>query len=338
MELSADELALYDRQLRVWGAEGQNRIKNASILMIRLNGVGNEIVKNLVLCGVGAIEIWDDSVVCEDDLTAQFFLAEQDLGVLKLDAIKDRVKDMNPRVELRTNTAAVDLGPHSEPQLAQYLQQFDLVITNEVLGPQLFRINEIARSVQKPVFSTKSCGFYACYATDLITDLTSFSKTKSPVGRKVGPLNKNQEIVKVDVVFDKENDRHMENFIVKSSFIKFDEFSGSKKLAGLTRRQKKRLSPLVPVFLSLLENEELSKDSLALKSAEIARSLDISAPPETVIDTFFTNIGVEIVAISAMLGGIVSQDVINYLSKKELVSNNFLIVDGDQGVIPIYQL
>ena len=78
--LSADEVALYDRQIRLWGARAQERIRSAHILLISLRALGTEIAKNLTLAGISSLTIIDDDVVTAEDLGAQYFLREEDVG------------------------------------------------------------------------------------------------------------------------------------------------------------------------------------------------------------------------------------------------------------------
>jgi hypothetical protein len=52
----------YDRQLRLWGANGQRALAEASVLLIGADGVGSETLKNLVLPGIGSFTILDDKV------------------------------------------------------------------------------------------------------------------------------------------------------------------------------------------------------------------------------------------------------------------------------------
>ena len=78
--LSADEIALYDRQIRLWGAQAQERIRSANILLISLRALGTEIAKNLTLAGIISLTIVDDESVTEEDLGAQYFLREEDIG------------------------------------------------------------------------------------------------------------------------------------------------------------------------------------------------------------------------------------------------------------------
>lgn len=45
-----------------------------------MKALANEVAKNLVLAGIGSLTIQDSEVVTEDDLGAQFFISEQDVG------------------------------------------------------------------------------------------------------------------------------------------------------------------------------------------------------------------------------------------------------------------
>lgn len=79
-DLSAEDRALYDRQIRLWGSEAQKRIQSAHVLLVSLRAIGTEIAKNLTLAGISSLTIIDDEPVTEEDLGAQFFLREEDIG------------------------------------------------------------------------------------------------------------------------------------------------------------------------------------------------------------------------------------------------------------------
>lgn len=94
-----DEIALYDRQIRLWGVKAQERqvaapdrsssihladspqrLRTASVLVITMRALANEVVKNLVLAGIGSVTILDDHLVTEDDLGSQFLISDQHIG------------------------------------------------------------------------------------------------------------------------------------------------------------------------------------------------------------------------------------------------------------------
>src|SRR4051812_15345324 len=79
-QLSSEEQAVYDRQLRVWGIEAQQRIRTSHILLIHLTPLAVEIVKNLVLAGIGHITLYDyDIVTACTDLTNNIFIRDTDI-------------------------------------------------------------------------------------------------------------------------------------------------------------------------------------------------------------------------------------------------------------------
>lgn len=56
------------------------RIRTANILLVSIRALANEVAKNLVLAGIGSITLADHEVVTENDLGAQFFITEADVG------------------------------------------------------------------------------------------------------------------------------------------------------------------------------------------------------------------------------------------------------------------
>lgn len=77
---TAEEAAVYDRQIRVWGMDAQKRMRNSNVLVFGINGLGAEVCKTLVLAGIGSITIMDDAAVQMKDLGANFFITEADVG------------------------------------------------------------------------------------------------------------------------------------------------------------------------------------------------------------------------------------------------------------------
>lgn len=91
----------YDRQLRLWAANGQAALENANILLVNSgSGVtGVEALKNLVLPGVGDFTILDPTLVSEKDLGVNFFLEESDLGKSRAEASVRLLQELNPDVQ-----------------------------------------------------------------------------------------------------------------------------------------------------------------------------------------------------------------------------------------------
>jgi molybdopterin/thiamine biosynthesis adenylyltransferase len=71
---------LWARQLLVWGAEGQQRIRNATVLLAGAGAIGNEAAKNLAMLGVGRIIIVDRDRIELSNISRMIFFQPKDLG------------------------------------------------------------------------------------------------------------------------------------------------------------------------------------------------------------------------------------------------------------------
>ena len=78
----------YDRQLRLWGADGQRALSQAHILLINADAAGTETLKNLVLPGVGCFTVVDGSLVQESDCGTNFFVTTDSIGRPKAQVCK----------------------------------------------------------------------------------------------------------------------------------------------------------------------------------------------------------------------------------------------------------
>jgi molybdopterin/thiamine biosynthesis adenylyltransferase len=91
------------RYLRHQGVEGLDidRLRSMRVTVVGAGAVGNEVVKNLVLMGVGAIDVHDFDRVEVHNLTRSVFLREADVGAGKAQAVVERAAEVDPNVRLR---------------------------------------------------------------------------------------------------------------------------------------------------------------------------------------------------------------------------------------------
>ena len=79
--ITEDEAALYDRQLRLWGVEAQNRMRQSHVLLCgSFRGISTEVAKNIVLAGVGRVALCDSEKVEWKDLGSGYWEREEDIG------------------------------------------------------------------------------------------------------------------------------------------------------------------------------------------------------------------------------------------------------------------
>ena len=100
--LSSEELQRYSRHLTLpeFGKEGQETLKNASVLLVGAGGLGSPAATYLAAAGVGRIGLVDFDTVEASNLQRQILYGTSDVGRPKLEAASERLQDLNPHVEV----------------------------------------------------------------------------------------------------------------------------------------------------------------------------------------------------------------------------------------------
>ncbi|XP_069112998.1 NEDD8-activating enzyme E1 regulatory subunit-like isoform X3 [Argopecten irradians] len=88
----------YDRQLRLWGDHGQVALESARVCLVNATATGTEILKNLILPGIGAFTIVDGNKVQGEDIGNNFFLTKDSLGESRAKVATELLGELNPDV------------------------------------------------------------------------------------------------------------------------------------------------------------------------------------------------------------------------------------------------
>ncbi|EHH68275.1 HesA/MoeB/ThiF family protein [Gluconobacter morbifer] len=96
------ELERYSRHILLpqVGATGQNRLRNASVLLVGAGGLGAPLAQQLAASGIGRIGLMDDDRLELSNLQRQVLYATPDLGRFKADAAAERLQALNPLIEV----------------------------------------------------------------------------------------------------------------------------------------------------------------------------------------------------------------------------------------------
>lgn len=80
----------------------QDVVRNATVLVVGAGALGNEVLKNLALMGIGNILIADFDTIEDSNLSRSVLFRASDRGRRKVDAAAERVKELNPDVNVQT--------------------------------------------------------------------------------------------------------------------------------------------------------------------------------------------------------------------------------------------
>ncbi|KAF9938994.1 NEDD8-activating enzyme E1 regulatory subunit [Mortierella alpina] len=119
----------YDRQLRLWGNSGQEALESAHILLINATAVGCEILKNLVLPGIGQFTVVDQGTVTQNDIGSNFFLDSESLGKSRAERACELLGELNEDVKGHSVDKDILAVLTETPR---YLAQFSMVIATGV--------------------------------------------------------------------------------------------------------------------------------------------------------------------------------------------------------------
>ncbi|HJT01902.1 MAG TPA: molybdopterin-synthase adenylyltransferase MoeB [Terriglobales bacterium] len=171
--LSNDEVLRYSRHLIMpeVGMEGQLKLKAAKVLCIGAGGLGSPLALYLAAAGVGTLGVVDFDVVDYTNLQRQVIHTTADVGRKKLDSAAEKVKAINPFIQLRPFETRLT----SENAL-ELFRDFDIIVDGTDNFPTRYLVNDACVLTGKPnvygsifrfegqvsVFATKDGPCYRC--------------------------------------------------------------------------------------------------------------------------------------------------------------------------------
>lgn len=173
--MQIDKNTKYDRQIRLWATTGQSRLEKSHVCVIGATATGSEILKNLVLPGIGTFTIIDSAIVAEDDLSGNFFLQDDDLGSEIAPAMCKSLLDLNSDVNGHAVTQPISdlLGA------PDFWDQFAAVVLTKRLDPQVYLgLKQKLWEKNVPLLSVATAGFYGIL--HIISRETTIVETHDP--------------------------------------------------------------------------------------------------------------------------------------------------------------
>jgi sulfur-carrier protein adenylyltransferase/sulfurtransferase len=147
VHFSNDEIARYSRHLIMPEVtlEGQKKLKAASVLCIGTGGLGSPIALYLAAAGVGRMGLVDPDIVDFSNLQRQILHGTDDVGRKKLNSARDRVKAVNPNVQVDLH----DCLFRSE-NARELVDAYDIVIDGTDNFPTRYLSNDVCVLAKRP--------------------------------------------------------------------------------------------------------------------------------------------------------------------------------------------
>lgn len=296
-QLTEEQARLYDRQIRLWGVESQRLLQQARVLVAHLSGVAAEVVKNIVLSGVGAVHILDPRAVAPRDLCANFLLPADSVGQNIAAAALPRVRALNPMVEVEALGAAGSVAELSDEQLRTYQVLF---VGGGLELAEAAAVETRCRSLGVRLAFASVHGFFARAWLD--TDAHTFWETRS------SPPAPDQTVQ------------------VRLASLPLAAFAS---FASLPAPLVAQADPLLRVFVAVAAFRSGAAAGGAI--GEYLASLGFSAQqcPPDVAQRLHAGWLAELPATTCIVGGILGQDIIRVVMRRDRpLAAGLLLYDG----------
>jgi adenylyltransferase/sulfurtransferase len=146
--LSPDELVRYARHLSLpdVGRLGQERLRQARIVVIGAGGLGSPAALYLAAAGVGTLGIVDADRVELSNLQRQILHGTPDVGSFKVASAAKRIGNLNPHVQVEPHELRLDAA-----SAAEVLREYDVVVDGSDNFPTRYLVNDTCVWLGKPL-------------------------------------------------------------------------------------------------------------------------------------------------------------------------------------------
>ncbi|GMK59188.1 hypothetical protein CspeluHIS016_0702030 [Cutaneotrichosporon spelunceum] len=334
--ITEDEASLYDRQIRLWGLDAQNRMRNSTVLILSLRSLAHETIKNLVLAGIGRLIIMDGEKVTEEDLGGGFLFREEEgaVGMERTAAALPQIKSLNPLVEV---TALPTLEPFvggDEAAMITFLkrEKADVVVACDLSYPQMEAIDSAAHVAGTKFYGAGTYGFYGFAFADLGTH---HSFTHTAPGKE--PMKEVIRYRPMAQAFDRKNWALPNEKTAEGG----SPFGGYRRVL----RAKQYAPELAVPVLALWEYEkkhgnlptgaEGQQEELAAITTELQAALGVHSKlldaSTDIVKHFAAHATDYFPPTLAIMGGLLAQDVLRSISRNGWPIINLLVLDSLRG-------
>lgn len=157
-KLTDVEKATYEWQMWVpdFGEAGQEKLKDASVLISRAGGLGGVVAYELAAAGIGKLIIAHAGDVKHSDLHRQLLMTYDWLGKPRSESIARRLNELNPHIEIEAIPENI-----SEENAERICGKADVIVDCAPLFEERYAMNRQAIIQNKPLVE---CAMFDCEA------------------------------------------------------------------------------------------------------------------------------------------------------------------------------
>ena len=146
--LSEEDMQRYARHIILpeVGEKGQQELLKAKVLLVGAGGLGCPAALYLAAAGVGTLGLVDADIVDKSNLQRQILFGESDVGRPKVEAAKERLRDLNPSVTVNAHYELL-----TSANIMDIIADYDIIVNGCDNFPTRYLINDASILSGKPV-------------------------------------------------------------------------------------------------------------------------------------------------------------------------------------------
>ncbi|VDN99537.1 unnamed protein product [Rodentolepis nana] len=220
---------LYSRQIYVVGTDGMKKMAHTKILITGMSGLGLEIAKNLVLGGVGSIDLHDPEDITSSELSSNYYASPQDVGKNRCEVVRAKLAELNNYVTLNV--------VEDKELTTNILRNYHVVVFARGNMHQWKNLSRICHELKIKIVCTRTCGLFGQVFCDfgkdfIVTDTTG----EQPVSVFIQSIEKSTE----GIVLSVEDSNHG---LHDGDYVTFSEVKGMTELNNCEPRMIKVIGP-----------------------------------------------------------------------------------------------
>jgi len=328
--LTAQEAAVYDRQIRVWGVETQRALRAARVLVscgrgrggARARGLCAETLKNVVLAGVGEMTIRDDA---EEGSETSFgtdgnFLNHRedededgdgdDSKMTLVERMRRTLAEMNPFANVRAETTN---GRALDEESDEYFGGFDCVVAVGYSRRAAETVNAKCRDAKTRFFA----GFCGAFASYFFVDLgDEHAYTAAGAGAGAGAETFRARFAPMSTAFGPDGGER--------------DWAAARKKTSKLPFAVRALWDFERAHGRPATEGDVEAVAAALRETATRAGKDAAFVPEDVVRAVAPS-SMGMPAIDAVVGGILGQEILKAVSGKGAPCVNFFVFDAASG-------
>ena len=188
----------FSRTELLFGKEAMEKLANSRVAVFGIGGVGGYTVEALVRSGIGKLDLIDDDKVCLTNLNRQIIATRSTIGKYKVDVMRDRILDINPKTEVNVHKCFYLPETKDEFDFTKYDYVVDAVDT---VTAKIQLVME-AREAGVPIISSMGAGNKLDPTAFQVADI--YKTSGCPLAKVMRRELKKRGVKKLKVVYSDE--------------------------------------------------------------------------------------------------------------------------------------